>query len=177
MCCASPDFFLFPWRHVILSGCCLVRAWCLLEVFYNTQHRDRDGVRFEVYLTDEQRGKFLELAQRDPGQAMLIFSRISTRQSTCWVLNDQIRIHSLIESSVGFEAVDAQVREAIALALKPDGATLPAVSSAGDGAMQTLSVDAPKEKKESIMRFFCNEGLIVEAEIPMAYGEVTVRFP
>jgi len=107
--------------NLFLSGCCLIRAWCLLEVFYNTQHRDK--VKFEVYLTDEQRGKFLELAQRDPGQAMLIFSRISTRQSTCWVLNDQIRIHRLIESSVGFEAVDAQVREAIARALKPDGTT------------------------------------------------------
>eukprot|EP01035_Chromulina_nebulosa_P047004 gene47004-63679_t len=50
---------------------------------------------------------------------MLIFSRISTRQSTCWVLNDQLRIHSLIESSVGFEAVDKIVHEAIAKALHP----------------------------------------------------------
>ena len=146
-------------------------------MFYNTQHRDRDGVRFEVYLTDEQRGKFLELAQRDPGQAMLIFSRISTRQSTCWVLNDQIRIHSLIESSVGFEAVDAQVREAIALALKPDGATLPAVSSSGDGTMQEISVTAAQDKKESLARWLCNEGLSVEAEIQETVGEVTVRFP
>jgi hypothetical protein len=134
-------------------------------------------VRFEVYLTDEQRGKFLELAQRDPGQAMLIFSRISTRQSTCWVLNDQIRIHSLIESSVGFEAVDAQVREAIALALKPDGATLPAVSSSGDGTMQEISVTAAQDKKESLARWLCNEGLSVEAEIQETVGEVTVRFP
>ncbi len=80
----------------------LHRAWCLLEVFYNT----KNGVPFEVYLTEEQRRQFLELVHQDPGQAMLIFSRISTRQSTCWVLNDQLRIHSLIESSVGFEAVD-----------------------------------------------------------------------
>ena len=146
-------------------------------MFYNTQHRDSDGVRFEVYLTDEQRGKFLELAQRDPGQAMLIFSRISTRQSTCWVLNDQIRIHSLIESSVGFEAVDAQVREAIARALKPDGATLPAVSSSGDGAMQKISVNAAQEKKESLVKWLCNEGLIIEGDIPKTICEVTVRFP
>ena len=88
-------------------------------MFYNTKNK----VPFEVYLTEEQRGKFLEMVQENPGQAMLIFSRISTRQSTCWVLNDQIRIHSLIESSVGFEAVDAQVLEAIAKALKPDGTT------------------------------------------------------
>ena len=81
-----------------------IRAWCLLEVFYNT----KNGVPFEVYLTEEQRRQFLELTLRNPGQAMLIFSRISTRQSTCWVLNDQLRIHSLIESSVGFEAVDTQ---------------------------------------------------------------------
>ena len=146
-------------------------------MFYNTQHRDSDGVRFEVYLTDEQRGKFLELAQRDPGQAMLIFSRISTRQSTCGVLNDQIRIHSLIESSVGFEAVDAQVREAIARALKPDGATLPAVSSARDGTMQEISVNAAQEKIESLVRWLCNEGLIVEANVPKDVGKVTVSIP
>ena len=91
------------------------RAWCLLEVFYNT----KNGVPFEVYLTEEQRRQFLELVHQDPGQAMLIFSRISTRQSTCWVLNDQLRIHSLIESSVGFEAVDKQVHQAIARALHP----------------------------------------------------------
>ena len=84
-----------------------------MEVFYNT----KNGVDFEVYLTDEQRKQFFELVRQDPGEAMLIFSRISTRQSTCWVLNDQLRIHSLIESSMGFEAVDKQVHEAIARAL------------------------------------------------------------
>jgi hypothetical protein len=84
-------------------------------VLYNT----KNGVPFEVYLTEEQRRQFLELVRQDPGQAMLIFSRISTRQSTCWVLNDQLRIHSLIESSVGFEAVDKQVHQAIARALQP----------------------------------------------------------
>jgi hypothetical protein len=84
-------------------------------VFYNT----KNGVPFEVYLTEEQRRQFLELVRQDPGEAMLILSRISTRQSTCWVLNDQLRIHSLIESSVGFETVDKQVHQAIARALHP----------------------------------------------------------
>ena len=158
------------------SACCLVRAWCLLEVFYNTQHRDR--VQFEVYLTDEQRSKFLDMAQRDPGQAMLMFSRISTRQSTCWVLNDQIRIHSLIESSVGFEAVDAQVREAIAKALKPDNiSTLKTISSTGDDTIQTFSFDASMEKKDSLMMWLCNEGFLKEADVPKRIGKVTLSFP
>ena len=85
-------------------------------MFYNT----KNNVPFEVYLTEEQRRLFVDLAKQDLGKAMLIFSRISTRQSTCWVLNDQLRIHSLIESSVGFEAVDRQVHEAIAKALQVD---------------------------------------------------------
>ena len=83
-------------------------------MFYNT----KNGVPFEVYLTEDQLVQFRDFAQRELGKAMLIFSRISTRQSTCWVLNDQLRIHSIIESSVGFEAVDRQVHEAIAAALK-----------------------------------------------------------
>lgn len=85
-------------------------------MFYNT----KNNVPFEVYLTEEQRRLFGDLAKQDLGKAMLIFSRISTRQSTCWVLNDQLRIHSLIESSVGFEAVDRHVHEAIAKALQVD---------------------------------------------------------
>ena len=85
-------------------------------MFYNT----KNNVPFEVYLTEEQRRLFVDLAKQDLGKAMLIFSRISTRQSTCWVLNDQLRIHSLIESSVGFEAVDRHVHEAIAKALQVD---------------------------------------------------------
>ena len=103
-------------------------------MFYNT----KNGVPFEVYLTEEQRRQFLELVHQDPGQAMLIFSRISTRQSTCWVLNDQLRIHSLIESSVGFEAVDKIVHEAIAKALHPAaGNAYPDTS--------TLRLNRPKE--------------------------------
>ena len=97
----------------------IIRAWCLLEVFYNT----KNTVPFEVYLAEEQQKKFLEIISKNAGEAMLIFSRISTRQSTCWVMNDQLRIHSLIESSVGFDAVDTQVREAIAKALQVGGQT------------------------------------------------------
>ena len=91
------------------------RAWCLLEVFYSI----KNGVPFKVYLTEEQQRQFLASAKKDPDQAMLNFSRISTRQSTCWVLNDQLRIHSLIESSVGFEDMDKLVHEAIEQAFKP----------------------------------------------------------
>ena len=106
-------------------------------MFYNT----KNGVPFEVYLTEEQRRQFLELVHQDPGEAMLIFSRISTRQSTCWVLNDQLRIHSLIESSVGFEAVDKQVHEAIAKALHP---------AAGNGAYSNAAVITPGDRSSTL---------------------------
>ena len=76
---------------------------------------------FEIYLTDEERRTFQERLSRDPVEVLKSFSRISTRASTCWVINDQNRIHGLIEGSVGFDTMDQVVRDAIAEALKVGG--------------------------------------------------------
>ena len=133
-------------------------------MFYNT----KNSVPFEVYLTEEQRRQFLELARSDPGQAMLIFSRISTRQSTCWVLNDQLRIHSLIESSVGFEAVDEQVREAIARALQVDHT--PSCLTSSQQSQQTtekVSVGSMTiEKKDSLVKWLRENEMLKEEKVP-----------
>ena len=99
------------------------RAWCLLEVFYNTKNQ----VPFEIYLTEEERRAFQERLSRDPVEVLKSFSRISTRASTCWVINDQNRIHGLIEGSVGFDTMDQVVRDAIAETLKVGGKTENAV--------------------------------------------------
>jgi hypothetical protein len=136
-------------------------------VFYNTKNK----VPFEVYLTEEQRRQFLELVHQDPGQAMLIFSRISTRQSTCWVLNDQLRIHSLIESSVGFEAVDKIVHEAIARALHPkveggSGYQSTSATSTGGHPNKRLNVFVTKENEELLVKWFQDKGLVEENVIP-----------
>ena len=85
-----------------------------MEVFYNTKNQ----VPFEIYLTEEERQAFQERLSRDPVEVLKSFSRISTRASTCWVINDQNRIHGLIEGSVGFDRMDQVVRDAIAVALK-----------------------------------------------------------
>ena len=140
----------------------IIRAWCLLEVFYNT----KNGVPFEVYLDEEQRRQFLDLVQRDPGQAMLIFSRISTRQSTCWVLNDQLRIHSLIESSVGFEAVDKLVHEAVARALHParegSHAYQTTAATTGDRPREPFVVPVRREKTTAVVKLLRYHDLIDE---------------
>jgi len=156
-----------------------IRAWCLLEVFYNTKNE----VPFEVYLADEQRGKFLELVQENPGKAMLIFSRISTRQSTCWVMNDQLRIHSLIESSVGFDAVDSQVREAIAKALQVGGQTphqpslLSTQQNHVEGNTETVSVAVTDEKKNLLVCFLRDNDILVESKkAPSSIIEITLRY-
>ena len=91
-----------------------VRAWCLLEVFYSTKNQ----VPFEIYLSEAERQAFQERLSRDPVEVLKSFSRISTRASTCWVINDQNRIHGLIEGSVGFDRMDQVVRDAIAEALR-----------------------------------------------------------
>ena len=94
-----------------------------MEVFYNTKNQ----VPFEIYLTEEERQAFQERLSRDPVEVLKSFSRISTRASTCWVINDQNRIHGLIEGSVGFDTMDQVVRDAIAEALKVGGKTASAV--------------------------------------------------
>jgi len=135
-------------------------------VFYNTKNE----VPFEVYLAEEQRKKFLDLVQENPGKAMLIFSRISTRQSTCWVMNDQLRIHSLIESSVGFDAVDTQVREAIAKALQVGGQTphQPSILSTQqnrvEGNTETVSVAVTEEKRNHWVNIFRDNGVLAESK-------------
>ncbi len=131
-------------------------------MFYNT----KNGVPFEVYLTEEQRRQFLELVHQDPGQAMLIFSRISTRQSTCWVLNDQLRIHSLIESSVGFEAVDKIVHEAIARALHPAAGN--AYSNAVDNTppKDPLVIPIRRGKATVLVKLLQDNGLIDGNQVP-----------
>ena len=142
----------------------IIRAWCLLEVFYNS----KNGVPFEVYLDEEQQRQFLDLVRQDPGEAMLIFSRISTGQSTCWVLNDQLRIHNLIESSVGFEAVDKLVHEAIARALHPkdDDSVYHTTTAAtiGDRSQEliTVSITLNEQKKESLLKWLQDHSLVVE---------------
>ena len=140
-------------------------------MFYNT----KNGVPFEVYLTEEQRRQFLELARRDPGQAMLIFSRISTRQSTCWVLNDQLRIHSLIESSVGFEAVDGQVREAIARALQVDQTScLPSQQSQRTTERVSVDVTTTKERT-SLVKWLQGNEMLKDGKFPSAM-DVTLHY-
>ena len=155
-----------------------VRAWCLLEVFYST----KNDVPFEVYLTEEQRMQFLDLAQRDPVHAALIFSRISTRQSTCWVLNDQLRIHSLIESSVGFEAVDNLVREAIARALQvpQQTQTLQLLQPDQDSSeRKLLTFDlTTEEKKHSLMSWCRTEGdlRVEDIDDPAKISAITIMY-
>ena len=135
-----------------------------------------------MYLTDEQRGKFLELAQRDPGQAMLIFSRISTRQSTCWVMNDQLRIHSLIESSVGFDAVDTKVREAIAKALQVGGQTphqpslLSTQQNHVEGNTEMVSVAVTEEKKNLLVKVFRDNGILAASMKGPSSIEIILRY-
>eukprot|EP01036_Dinobryon_divergens_P025933 gene25933-34532_t len=151
---------VFPWHNPIP----FTRAWCLLEVFYNK----KNDVSFEVYLDDEQRRQFLDLVRQDPGQAMLIFSRISTRQSTCWVLNDQLRIHSLIESSVGFDAVDKLVHEAIARALPADGSNAynTTAAASGDPQRNPLVVPITNENKKHLVKWLQDKGLVEEKQVP-----------
>ena len=144
----------------------IIRAWCLLEVFYNT----KNTVPFEVYLAEEQQKKFLEMISKNPGEAMLIFSRISTRQSTCWVMNDQLRIHSLIESSVGFDAVDTQVREAIAKALQVGGQTphqpslLATQQNHVEGNTEAVSIEVAEEKKNFLVNICRDNGVLAESK-------------
>jgi len=127
-------------------------------VFYNTKNK----VPFEVYLTEDQRRLFVDLARKDLGKAMLIFSRISTRQSTCWVLNDQLRIHSLIESSVGFEAVDRQVHEAIAKALQMDQTqSLQQIQPASQPSKTVAMTVTTGEKKDSLTKW-CRENEMLQ---------------
>ena len=95
-------------------------------MFYNTKNQ----VPFEIYLTEEERQAFQERLSRDPVEVLKSFSRISTRASTCWVINDQNRIHGLIEGSVGFDTMDQVVRDAIAEALKVGRKTESAVITA-----------------------------------------------
>eukprot|EP01035_Chromulina_nebulosa_P024961 gene24961-32521_t len=152
---------VFPWDNPIP----FTRAWCLLEVFYSTNNK----VPFEVYLSEEQRKQFLELARGDPGKAALIFSRISTRQSTCWVLNDKLRIHSIIESSVGFEAVDQQVHEAIAKALQVDQAQILSQIQLRihNQSSETISVAVTmEEKKQFLAKWLRENGMIRENKTP-----------
>jgi hypothetical protein len=52
-------------------------------------------------------------------------------------------------------------------------ATLLTVSNA----LHKISIDAVKEKKESLVRWLCNEGLILESDIPKRIGEMSVKIP
>ena len=141
-------------------------------MFYNT----KNGVPFEVYLTEEQRRQFLELVRQEPGQAMLIFSRISTRQSTCWVLNDQLRIHSLIESSVGFEAVDKQVHQAIAKALHPAAGNGAYSNAPGDhSSTEPVVVQISDENKEFLVKWLRDKGLVDQSRFHER-SECTISF-
>ena len=76
-----------------------------------------NGVPFEIFLAQDERQVFQEMLLSEPNKVLKWFSRISMRDSTCWVLNDQNRIHGLVEGSDGFEKIDHVVRDAIAEAL------------------------------------------------------------
>ena len=142
-------------------------------MFYNT----KNNVPFEVYLTDEQRKLFVDLVKKDLGKAMLIFSRISTRQSTCWVLNDQLRIHSLIESSVGFEAVDRQVHEAIAKALQfnKTQSSLPQRQLATHEVRTVTAPVTSRKNIESLTEWFRLKENLQESSSPFSI-DVTFQF-
>jgi hypothetical protein len=82
------------------------------------------------------------------------------------VLNDQLRIHSLIESSVGFEAVDKIVHEAIARALHPaagnDAYSNTVANTSGDGSNDPVVVQISDENKELLVKWLQDKGRVGE---------------
>ena len=94
------------------------------------------------------------------------------------MLNDQLRIHSLIESSVGFEAVDQQVHQAIAQALKPDDSAFHnTTKQKGAGVKDPLSVVVTTfDNKISLVQWLREKGLIEEDKVPEITESMTVSF-
>jgi hypothetical protein len=143
----------------------IIRAWCLLEVFYSIKNK----VPFQVYLTQEQQRKLFY-------ENVKIVSRISTHQSTCWVLNDQLRIHSIIENSVGFEAVDSKVREAIARALQVADSPPSQIQSRSQGTDERLALTAEDKEFIFILNWFQERGLIAADKEAKNVDAITVHF-
>ncbi len=91
------------------------------------------------------------------------------------MLNDQLRIHSLIESSVGFETVDKQVQEAIAKALYPaDSITYTAITPSSIEKEPLFVTVRNEEKRASLVKWLLDGGMLDEKEFPRKIEEVTV---
>jgi hypothetical protein len=95
------------------------------------------------------------------------------------VLNDQLRIHSLIESSVGFEAVDKIVHEAIARALHPAAGNAysnAVANTPGDCSNDpVVVVQITDGNKEFLVNWLQDKGLVDRSRVGEK-NECTVSF-
>jgi len=97
-------------------------------------------------------------------------------------MNDQLRIHSLIESSVGFDAVDTQVREAIAKALQVGGQTphqpslLATQQNHVEGNTETVSIEVAEEKQNLWVNFLSDNGVLAESKKAPSSIKITLCY-
>jgi tetratricopeptide (TPR) repeat protein len=87
----------------------LLRAWCIFEVYCTAINQECE---FEVIMSESDQTNFFNNILNDPSvEINKMLSIIKSKKSTCWVDDDRIKIHSIIEEIIGFNGIDTMIFE------------------------------------------------------------------
>jgi tetratricopeptide (TPR) repeat protein len=97
---------LTPWTHPVT----LTRAWCILELFACCNSRSR----FEVAMPPDQYHSIFDLQSNLISEEYFsMLSKVHCERSECSRAEDRERIFAVVRSSIGFEAMDRLVFDAM----------------------------------------------------------------
>jgi hypothetical protein len=88
----------FPWENPIP----LSRAWYLWEFFISQKTK----VKFEIAMSPNEENRFLEMISEDNDAFNVMLSNVDVEKSTSFKASDREKIFNVIQSTVGFRAVN-----------------------------------------------------------------------
>jgi Flp pilus assembly protein TadD len=139
---------LSPWNNPIA----LTRVWCLWEIYCTAITRSK----FEVIMTDQEDQSFRQALIDDFGSINKMIALIDSRNSTSSNPSDREKIFQAIESTTGFDSLNAIVFEQLRIWL---------VSSAKRGlTIQNMSTSVRIAYVSNLARLLSSHGNFDEAE-------------
>lgn len=110
-------FVCYPWHQPIS----ITRAWCLYEVMESL--KQDNNIIFTPVLDPDDRSAFIQALLEDTSALVRVFINVNARQASAYLKEDLDMIFGWIQSSVGFDAMNASLQHGLCSWIKDAGAS------------------------------------------------------
>jgi tetratricopeptide (TPR) repeat protein len=98
-----------PWNDPVP----ITRAWCLFEIMCTLQCRQHAGVRFDIMLPAAERAALQHGIALSFQSILNALIGIRAQKATCFKEEDRVSIMAAVEATVGFDALNAEVKDVL----------------------------------------------------------------